>query len=240
MDKLKIAQELLQLTHQYPQVKMQKFEHPLMQEKIAEYFRKVQDQLAELYVEYFSDEQLQSQLAFYKSDTGQEILKTTQLIHQEHSKRRNQMSWDEKSKSDPEFHSRQWGIESNAPPKAPVIRTLDRSQEYYFKEGCFIIEISNSDADPTMSIAHARVEPGVTTHWHQLTATVERYVILQGEGNVEVGDLPPKAVNIGDVVIIPPSMRQRISNTGKQSLEFLAICTPRFRHSFYLDLESDK
>ena len=110
--------------------------------------------------------------------------------------------------------------------------------EYYFDEGCYIIEMSNSSDDPGMSIARARVEPGKTTRWHQLQDTVERYVILQGQGKVEIGDEAEKIVSVGDVVIIPASMRQRISNVDAEDLIFLAICTPAFSKSCYLDLQS--
>lgn len=109
----------------------------------------------------------------------------------------------------------------------PIIRLAKDVDEYYFQEGCFIRELSNSELD-TLSIAQARVEPGVTTRWHWLKGTWERYVIISGEGCVEVGELTPQTVGAGDVVIIPPSCRQRITNTGSVDLIFLALCTPRF------------
>ena len=37
----------------------------------------------------------------------------------------------------------------------PYVRKLQRSDEYYFKEGCYIIEVSNTDQDSAVSIAHA-------------------------------------------------------------------------------------
>lgn len=121
--------------------------------------------------------------------------------------------------------------------KTPLILHNKPSQEYYFKEGCHILELSNSDADSTVSIAQARVTPGTATHWHQLQGTTERYVITQGQGYVEVGQLPPRLVSPGDVVIIPPDCRQRIRNDGDTDLIFLAICSPRFQACHYLDLE---
>jgi len=60
--------------------------------------------------------------------------------------------------------------------------------EYYFAEGCFITEAWNAPADEAVSVARARVEPGVTTRWHRLHGVTERYVILEGRGRVEVGD----------------------------------------------------
>lgn len=116
------------------------------------------------------------------------------------------------------------------------IKKCDLSREYYFDEGCFITELSNTPDDPVVSIARARVETGVTTQWHYLRGVTERYVILEGSGRVEVGDIDPQVVNAGDVVIIPPEVRQRISNIGEGSLIFLAICSPRFEKEIYVSL----
>ena len=118
-----------------------------------------------------------------------------------------------------------------------AIHRLDPSAEFFTPELCFINELSNSANDPALSIARARVAPGVTTRWHRLTDTSERYVILEGRGRVEVGALPPLEVGPGDVVLIPPLCRQRIANIGDTDLVFLALCTPRFRPECYEDVE---
>ena len=113
------------------------------------------------------------------------------------------------------------------------IRKFRREDEYYFKEGCYIVEVSNSEADSAASIAHARVTSGQSTKWHWLSDTFERYVIIRGQGRVEVGESDPVDVQPADVVLIPPGTRQRITNTGEDDLEFLAICTPRFESQNY-------
>ena len=113
----------------------------------------------------------------------------------------------------------------------------DPEQEYWTPERCFILESSNTPEDPDVSIARARVEPGVTTAWHRLKGIVERYYVLEGSGEVEVGDHPLETVTKGSVVIIPESCRQRIRNSGTGDLVFLAVCTPRFVQSAYEQLE---
>jgi len=118
----------------------------------------------------------------------------------------------------------------------PSVRRLARDAEFTTPEGCSIVEVSNSPDDPRLSIARARVEPGVTTQWHRLAGVAERYVILEGSGRAEIGDRPPEDVHPGDVVLIPPMCRQRITNTGATDLIFLAICTPRFTHDCYESL----
>jgi mannose-6-phosphate isomerase-like protein (cupin superfamily) len=118
----------------------------------------------------------------------------------------------------------------------PCIKKYDISREYFFAEGCFITELSNTSDDPALSIARVRVAPGKTTQWHCLRGVTERYVILEGIGSVEVGNLGPQVVNVGDTVIIPSEERQRISNIGENSLFFLAICSPRFEESVYVEI----
>lgn len=107
-------------------------------------------------------------------------------------------------------------------------------KEYYFEsEGCWITEWWNTPEDEAVSIVRARVEAGVTTRWHRLRGTAERYVVLGGRGRVEIGDAPPRELGPGDVAAIPPGVAQRIENTGAGDLVFLAVCTPRFRPEAY-------
>jgi len=119
------------------------------------------------------------------------------------------------------------------------VRPMVPEAEFYTAEGCHINELSNSDADPEASIARARVCPGATTRWHRLAGTTERYVVLSGAGKVEVGNLSAQTVAPGDVVLIPPGCRQRITCLGNEDLVFLAICTPRFRPEAYEDMDPD-
>ena len=118
-----------------------------------------------------------------------------------------------------------------------AIISQDLSKEFYTREKCYITELSNTPEDPDASIARARVKPGITTRWHRLIGTAERYYIVSGSGRVEIGKLPPQEVGTGDIVLIPAMCRQRITNTGADDLIFLAICTPRFSDEVYEDIE---
>jgi len=113
----------------------------------------------------------------------------------------------------------------------------DPANETPTQEQCHILEAWNSEDDPSVSIARARVESGVTTRLHALNQVEERYIILSGTGLVEVGNVPSTKVGDGDVVIIPANTPQRITNTGDSDLVFYAICTPRFTQECYQDLE---
>ena len=115
----------------------------------------------------------------------------------------------------------------------PEIRRLDQDAEFLIPEGCHIVELSNTGSDEDVSIARARVEPGVTTEVHWLEDTWERYVILEGSGEVELEGGPWESVAQSDVVLIPPGCKQRIRNSGPNDLIFLAICSPRFTPDCY-------
>ena len=121
--------------------------------------------------------------------------------------------------------------------------SYDDVKEELIEEGCYIRELSNLEEDPDVSIAQARVPIGVTTRWHQLHDTCERYVILNGKGLVELreidGQVNAQQVGPGDVVVIPAGTPQRITNTLSEDLIFLAICSPRFEMENYVDIESD-
>ena len=112
-----------------------------------------------------------------------------------------------------------------------------QDDEFYTPERCYITELQNKDTDEACSIARARVVPGVTTKLHALRDTTERYVILEGQGAVEIDGCGPITVSAFDVVNIPAGVSQKITNTGTSDLSFLCVCTPRFRRENYLDLQ---
>lgn len=118
-----------------------------------------------------------------------------------------------------------------------LISRFDIRKEYATAERCYIVEIHNTATDPGCSIARARVAPGETTQLHSLRGTIERYVILEGAGTVEIGGEAPVAVGPLDVVRIDADTPQRIANTGNTDLVFLCVCTPRFEQKNYASLD---
>ena len=117
------------------------------------------------------------------------------------------------------------------------VRKSPEARELWTPERCFILEMWNDAADPEVSLARARVPPGTTTAWHKL-AVDERYVLVSGDGRVEVEGVEPREVRKGDVVLIPAGKTQRIRNVGPDDLVFLCICTPRFEGRHYEDREA--
>lgn len=120
-----------------------------------------------------------------------------------------------------------------------MIYRTPETEEYYFHEGCFILEHLNDPKDKGASIARARVEVGKETALHALKATTERYLILEGTGLIQIGN-DFEELNQGNVAVIPAGVAQKIKNTGTTDLIFLAICTPRFVPESYIDMESQK
>ena len=117
------------------------------------------------------------------------------------------------------------------------IKRINSITEFDTAERCFIKEVSNNSNDQEVSIAQARVAPGVTTAWHKLKAVTERYIIVSGQAQVEIEGLEATDVVEGDVVLIPAYTAQRISNTGQSDLIFFAVCSPRFTDECYISLE---
>lgn len=109
-------------------------------------------------------------------------------------------------------------------------------EEVWTSERCYITELLNDAAYPEVSIARARVEPGVSTQLHSLEVA-EWYVIEAGIGRMTVGDNATRTVGPGDVVTIPADCPQKIENNGHSDLEFLCVCTPRFLLQHYTSLE---
>lgn len=120
--------------------------------------------------------------------------------------------------------------------QSPLIIHNDESSEYFFEEGCYILEVSNSEKDAELSVARARLTPNTETRLHRLNKTIERYIIISGDGEVTVGEQKNVSVSANDVVIIPENCPQMIRNSGDNDLIFLVVCTPRFLPENYHDV----
>ena len=110
------------------------------------------------------------------------------------------------------------------------------ADEYPSAENVHILETWNTAQDDDVSIARARLEPGMETENHLLRTTKERYLVHSGCGEVCIGEMPPRTVVGGDVVFIPPGVSQSVRNTGSVDLVFYCICTPRFDADDYQSL----
>ena len=121
--------------------------------------------------------------------------------------------------------------------KATVVQAPNGEPvEFYTEERCYITELSNHAGDDILSVARARVEPGVRTQLHSLSVT-ERYIIEQGRGILELGEDQKYVVGPGDSALIPAGCAQCVENVGDVDLVFLCVCSPRFLPEHYSNLE---
>ena len=70
--------------------------------------------------------------------------------------------------------------------KSSVLIPSRKNQEIWTDEKCFITEVLNEELVPNISIAIARVLPGITTQLHALVGIEEVYIIRKGFGLAEV------------------------------------------------------
>ena len=119
----------------------------------------------------------------------------------------------------------------------PAASQGQMAERFYTQERCYISEYMNTPEAAAVSLALCTVAPGVTTQLHALTVE-ERYIIMQGRGVMELAESETFLVDVGDVVIIPAGVAQRIRNMLEEDLNFLCVCTPRFQPEHYRVLET--
>jgi len=79
------------------------------------------------------------------------------------------------------------------------------------------------------SLAHASLDPGMTSLPHALSSS-EVYYILSGRGCMVI-DGEECEVETGQAVYIPPGAVQHIRNTGNEPLAFLCIVDPAWQRA---------
>ena len=126
--------------------------------------------------------------------------------------------------------------QAGAPPPEWYIPAGDAG-EFRTDERCHITELLNDDRSPDVSLAIARVEPGVRTQLHSLSGTEEIYIVRSGRGVIEIDGIEQE-IAAGDQAIVPASAAQRVTNTGSDDLCCYCLCRPRFQPDCYVDLEA--
>lgn len=83
----------------------------------------------------------------------------------------------------------------------------------------------NDNVDLAYSLAHAIVTVGESSEPHILKTNSELYIILEGEGEIYIGD--DKAIlRGGDTALVPKGVMQWIKNIGEVDLKFYVIVSP--------------
>jgi len=104
------------------------------------------------------------------------------------------------------------------------VTALAATTPFTTKDGSTIRELHHTGAQ---SLAEATVDTGAATQRHYHRAAEEIYVILEGEGRMEV-DGEERPVAPGDAVLIPPGSWHEI--TAATPLRFLCCCAPPYAH----------
>ena len=110
------------------------------------------------------------------------------------------------------------------------IRSLRTAPVYTTKDGSSVRAVFEfGELARNQSLVEASLPPGGATERHLHRTSEELYVVLEGGGAMEIeGDR--RLVSVGDVVLIPPGARHRITAAGDGPLRFLCCCSPPYRH----------
>lgn len=112
------------------------------------------------------------------------------------------------------------------------IRNIADVPAFTTKDGSEIRELlaHRNSVVANQSLAEARLPPGKGTTPHHHPKTEEIYYILEGTGEMTLGD-ETRHVGPGDAIAIPPGARHTIFNSGDVTLKFLCCCAPGYEHA---------
>lgn len=112
-----------------------------------------------------------------------------------------------------------------------VLTRRDAAAAYVTKDGSEIRELMHPahHAARAQSLAEAIVAPGEITALHRHHVTEELYHVLDGTGEMHLGE-QRFPVGPGATVCIRPGTAHAIRNTGSTPLRFLCCCAPAYAH----------
>jgi len=103
------------------------------------------------------------------------------------------------------------------------VAARDELRAFTTKDGSTIREFHHT---ALQSLAEASLGEGQRTQRHQHRATEEIYVVLEGEGDMEV-DGDHRRIGPGDAVLIPAGAWHEL--TAATAVRFLCCCVPPYR-----------
>jgi mannose-6-phosphate isomerase-like protein (cupin superfamily) len=111
------------------------------------------------------------------------------------------------------------------------VRCLDDVPAFTTKDGSEIRELLayRNSCIRNQTLAEARLPAGASTTPHHHVKTEEIYYILEGLGEMRVGNETRK-VGPGDAIAIPSGESHQITNIGHDTLVFLCCCAPGYEH----------
>ncbi|MHC4399482.1 MAG: cupin domain-containing protein [Planctomycetota bacterium] len=111
------------------------------------------------------------------------------------------------------------------------VQNIHQVPAFTTKDGSEIREVlaHRNSCIRNQTLAEARLPAGSSTTPHYHVKTEEIYYLLEGEGQMRVGE-EDRRVGPGDAVAIPPGAVHQIANTGSTTLKFLCCCAPGYEH----------
>jgi mannose-6-phosphate isomerase-like protein (cupin superfamily) len=103
------------------------------------------------------------------------------------------------------------------------VAARDELQAFTTKDGSEIREFHHTSAQ---SLAEASLREGQATERHYHAATEEIYILLEGEGDLEI-DGERRRLRPGDAALIPAGAWHEI--VAASDLRFLCCCVPPYR-----------
>jgi mannose-6-phosphate isomerase-like protein (cupin superfamily) len=109
------------------------------------------------------------------------------------------------------------------------VRSRELAQPFTTKDGSTIRVLLDATVGraENQSLAEAWLEPGQPTERHYHARTEEIYVLLEGEGEMEV-DGERRRIVPGDAILIPPGAWHEIRAAADAPLRFLCCCAPPY------------
>jgi mannose-6-phosphate isomerase-like protein (cupin superfamily) len=106
------------------------------------------------------------------------------------------------------------------------MRSLDAVEAFVTKDGSTIRELHHT-AVQSLAEATLEVEQATERHYHRLTEEI--YVVVKGQGKMEV-DGETGYMKPGDSVLIPAGAWHQLENNGTSELRILCMCAPPYSH----------
>jgi len=102
---------------------------------------------------------------------------------------------------------------------------------YVTKDGSLIRELMHPDVHGNvhLSLAEAIIPEGSTTAFHRHLQAEEIYHVIEGTGEMFLGD-EQFEIGAGDTVCIGAGTRHKVKNSGDMPLKILCCCFPPYSH----------
>ena len=110
-----------------------------------------------------------------------------------------------------------------------IVQNLDAATPFTTKDSSTIRSILDKSNAPVenQSLAEARLPRGAATERHYHRLSEEFYFILEGAGEMTVGEAT-RQVGPGDAILIPAGAWHTIQ--AESDLRFLCCCAPPYAH----------